>query len=163
MSFIQKYNPISNWIQIVKINRRNELKLHAIEQVKKYLSLLDRAVREDITYEKWEGILSEAAVKSGYGTDARVFRPMPSLVGSSNHSITDRMIIGVQQINKHSNSTHIEVTARYTFVNPTAPDASHRRRQYEKAYTLIEENSRLVIDDEHTKIVRNSDDIPFSR
>ncbi|WP_422447106.1 copper amine oxidase N-terminal domain-containing protein [Thermoanaerobacterium sp. DL9XJH110] len=91
--------------RMVRINQKNELELQAIEQVKKNLSLLDRAVSLGVTDEEWEGVLSRAAINSGYGIDARVFKPMPGLVGSSGRSVTDVVIISSKTLSTQLNSS----------------------------------------------------------
>lgn len=148
--------------RMVKINQEGGPELEqAKEQVKEYLSLLDRAVREGVTDKEWTGILSQAAINSGYGADARVFRPVPGLVGSSGRSVSDVEITKAEYATGSKSDAFIIVTARYTYSNPTEPDASRQKIQYEKQYNLIWENEQLVIDGEQTQALRYADDIPL--
>lgn len=129
--------------RMVRINQKGELELQAIEQVKKYLSLLDRAVSLGVTDEEWEGVLSRAAINSGYGIDARVFKPMPGSVGSSGRSVTDVVIISSKTLSTQLNSSaKIMVTARYVY------DDLISKTQYEKKYYLIDEQGHMLIDRE---------------
>jgi len=123
------------------------LELQAIEQVKKYLSLLDKAVKGGLEDEEWEGILSEAAIKSGYGIDARVFKPMK---GFSKRSIDHVAIVDARTLSTSPNKTTIVVTARYHFYDQISPDPNRNTTQYEKNYYLIEEQGHLVLDSEET-------------
>ncbi|RKL63250.1 copper amine oxidase N-terminal domain-containing protein [Thermoanaerobacteraceae bacterium SP2] len=147
--------------QTVNITQRSELELQAIAQVEKYLSLLNRAVSEGVSDEEWKGILSPDAIDSGYGIDARVFRPMPGLVGSSGRSISNVEIVEADDMTGPNDGALISVVARYVYNDPTEPDVSQRKIQYEKKYYLILENEQLVIDREQTQAVRHADDIPL--
>ncbi|KKM12453.1 hypothetical protein SY88_03350 [Clostridiales bacterium PH28_bin88] len=136
--------------QVVSIHQRNELELQAIEQVKKYLSMLDKAVGGGLEDEEWESILSEAAIKSGYGIDARVFKPMSGQMGSSGRSIQDIAIVDSKTLSIGPNITTIMVTARYIYYDPTSPFVARTRLQYEKNYYLIKEQGDMVLDREET-------------
>lgn len=128
----------------VNITQRGELELQAMAQVEKYLSLLNRAVSEGVFDEEWEGILSLDAINSGYGVDAKVFRPMPGLVGSSERAITDVVIMKSEP----NSSDEIIVTARYIYHDPTIPEVSRRKLQYEKNYYLVNQHGQLLLDRE---------------
>lgn len=146
---------------IVYQSINSELELPAIEQVKKYLFLLNKAVKGGFIDAEWNEILSEVALQSGYGNDARVFRPMPGSVSSDGCSLTDIAIIKSQTLVKTDSNTVVEVTARYRYNDPTEPDVARRSIQYEKTYSLILEKGQLVIDSERTQKIRYADEIPL--
>lgn len=143
------------------VDQQGKLTLQqAEERVREYLSLLDRAVREGVADEEWDGILSQAAINSGYGIDARVFRPVPDPVSSSGRSVSNVEIIKVECA-EQENGASIIVSARYIDNDPTEPYASRQKIQYEKEYHLVWENGRLVIDGERIRALRYADDIPL--
>lgn len=146
--------------QMVTINQKDELELQAREKVKQYLSLLDRAVSESVNDEEWNGILSQTAIKSGYGNKSRVFKPKP-VVDSQVRSVSNVVIMKAEYANEPENDTVIIVTAQYIYNDPTEPDAPRQKIQYEKEYSLVWENGQLVIDSERTLELRHSANIPL--
>lgn len=143
------------------VDQQGKLTLQqAEERVREYLALLDRAVREGVADEEWDGILSQAAINSGYGIDARVFRPVPDPVSSSGRSVSDVEIIKVEYA-EQENGASIAVRARYTYNDPAHPLAAFQEIQYEKKYRLVWENGRLVIGVERILELRHAGDIPL--
>lgn len=139
----------------VQITQKGKTELLAIEQVKKYLLLIERfyqyerGVGNGVSDAEWQEVLSQAAINSPYGIDGRVYRPMPGQVGSSVRSITDGTIIGSKVLSAQVNdASAIMVTGQYLFNDPTDPDSTQRKTQYLKNYYFIEENGRIVIDRE---------------
>ena len=151
---------IINIIGKIDVNKRmaqkGETELMAIEQVKKYLSMLERfyqlKVGEKVDdREWWEGVLSQAAINSMFGIDGRVYRPMGGQVGSSVRSITGGKIIDSKVLSNDADDiSAIRVIAQYIFNDPTFPESATQKTLYIKNYYFIEENGCIVIDREET-------------
>ena len=147
--------------RIVRINQKDELELLAGEKVEQYLSLLDRAAREGINDEEWNGILSQKAIKSGYGHESSVYKPEP-VADSSVRSVSNIVIMRAAYVKEPVSSTCIFVTARYIYNDPTEREAANQKVHYEKEYCLVWENGQLVIDNERTLAIQRADDIPLA-
>ncbi|MGD9569512.1 MAG: hypothetical protein AB7V48_14575 [Sedimentibacter sp.] len=135
------------------ITQKGETELMAIEQVEKYLFLIERSYqnRHDsiVSDEEWQEVISQAAFNSPFGIDGRVYKPMTGQVGSSVRSITDCKIIDSKVLSsKPDDVTSIVVTGQYIFNDPTFPEPTRQKTQYTKNYYFIEENGRIVIDRE---------------
>ena len=135
----------------VNITQRSKDEIQAIKQVEKYLSLLSNAISDgvydevnivgDVGYsdEDYEGVLTPEAIDSGYGIDAKVFRPMR---GYTLNKIKDVAIMGCET----KSPNEIIVNAKYTWVDSmVAPPASTR---YIKNYHVVNQNGQWLLDSE---------------
>jgi hypothetical protein len=122
----------------VNIIQRSKDEIQAIKQVEKYLSILDIAVSDGVDDEAYDGVLTPEAIDSGYGYDAKVFKPMPGQVGSSMNEITDVAIMGCET----KSPNEIIVTARFIFYQ------SGFYKQYIKNYHVVNQNGQWLLDSE---------------
>ena len=122
----------------VNITQRSKDEIQAIKQVEKYLSILDIAVSDGVDDEAYDGVLTPEAINSGYGYDAKVFKPMPGQVGSSMNEITDVAIMGCET----KSPNEIIVTARFIFYQ------SGFYKQYIKNYHVVNQNGQWLLDSE---------------
>ena len=122
----------------VNIIQRSKDEIQAIKQVEKYLSILDIAVSDGVDDEAYDGVLTPEAINSGYGYDAKVFKPMPGQVGSSMNEITDVAIMGCET----KSPNEIIVTARFIFYQ------SGFYKQYIKNYHVVNQNGQWLLDSE---------------
>ena len=123
----------------VNITQRSKDEIQAIKQVEKYLSILDIAVSDGVDDEAYDGVLTPEAIDSGYGIDAKVFRPMR---GYTLNKIKDVAIMGCET----KSPDEIIVNAKYTWVDSmVAPPASTR---YIKNYHVVNQNGQWLLDSE---------------
>ncbi len=123
----------------VNIIQRSKDEIQAIKQVEKYLSILDIAVSDGVDDEAYDGVLTPEAIDSGYGYDAKVFRPMR---GYTLNKIKDVAIMGCET----KSPNEIIVNAKYTWVDSmVAPPASTR---YIKNYHVVNQNGQWLLDSE---------------
>ena len=119
----------------VNIIQRSKDEIQAIKQVEKYLSILDIAVSDGVDDEAYDGVLTPEAIDSGYGYDAKVFRPMR---GYTLNKIKDVAIMGCET----KSPNEIIVTARFIFYQ------SGFYKQYIKNYHVVNQNGQWLLDSE---------------
>lgn len=129
------------------------------DQVIKYLDLIDESSVRNVTEEEWGQVLSEKALKSGYGKNARVSRVKWD--GNSNREFyigPERWVESKRLISFDPLIYQYEFCYGCDYFETNDP--TRKTATFVKAYTLVKQNGKVVIDKEQLVGMKYIDNLP---